>query len=128
MSHQAKGPFTDPKKAVSYEEAENLIRAYLNTLPHGGLKEFVEREFTDKKIPGLNYTSLISLKNKKLSRPAPLAVQRVLRTLGYETDVQRAPDKSTHLYTFKKPKELAAFKDAYNANVPSDPEPNADKA
>jgi hypothetical protein len=128
MSHPAKGPFTDRKNAVSYQEAEGLIRAYLNTLPHGGLKEFVDREFTDKNIPGLNYTSLVSLKNKKLSRPAPLAVQRVLRTLGYETEVQRAPDKSTHLYTFKKPKDLAAFKDAYNANVTTDPEPDADKA
>ncbi|GAB3840795.1 hypothetical protein [Hymenobacter jeollabukensis] len=130
MSKLKPRAFKDPKLAVPYSEAEELISAYLNSLPHGGLKEYAETG-----EPGLSYTALVTLKNGKSQRPSPLAVQRILRTLGFETEVvkKKEPVKgaeagatkpvTTHQFTFTDAKGLAAFKEAYQSHVHPDDEP-----
>ena len=108
--------------AVPYEEAEDLIRAYLHTFPHGGLKEYAQNEDA-----GLSYAALVSLKNNKLQRPAPLAVHRILRKLGFDTEVVKErkdepsePGKKPafiHKFAFSDANGLDAFKEAYNHHV-----------
>jgi hypothetical protein len=126
----------DAALTVPYPEAEELIRAYLHTFPHGGLKEYAQTEDA-----GLSYAALVSLKNNKLQRPAPLAVHRILRKLGIDTEVVKErkeqpeePGKKPafiHKFAFSDAKGLDAFKKAYNhhvhpSNEPAGPAPSGE--
>lgn len=70
-------------KFIKYEQAIVEIRSYLKSLPRGGLKKLS----TDISI---DYKTLVKIKNDKLNKITPLAVQKILSHIhGVEIKYKR---------------------------------------
>lgn len=113
------------KLSVSYPEVLGVAQGFLKKMGHGRLKAFLEEVQKEKDGErGMNYQALITLRNNKAKRPAPLIVQRILRDgMGLETEYHREADKQ-YVYQFKD-KEQAGFfdelKKLYVEQPPTEP-------
>ncbi|MDU0372084.1 hypothetical protein ACFPAF_16905 [Hymenobacter endophyticus] len=112
------------KLTVSYQEVLGLAQGFLKKLGHGRLKAFVEEvEKENEGERGMNYQALITLRNNKAKRPAPLIVQRILRDgMGLETEYHREDDQ--YVYQFKDKEQAGAFdalKKLYVEQPPTEP-------
>ncbi|MBT9394389.1 hypothetical protein KLP40_14555 [Hymenobacter sp. NST-14] len=112
------------KSTVPYKEVLGVAQGFLKKLGHGRLKAFideVEKEHAGER--GMNYQSLITLRNNKSKRPAPILVQRILRDgMGLETEYHREADD--YVYQFKDKEQAGAFdalKKLYVEQPPTEP-------
>jgi len=74
--------FPSPHLLVPYSEGLRFVQIALRSFPHGGLKEWA----TTRK-PAINYSMLVTLKNNKLRKPAPLLVQRILKEFDFPAEL-----------------------------------------
>ena len=74
--------FPDLSLSAPYSDCLLYVQSRLKALAQGQLKVFCTQH-------GLTYTNVVNLKNGKLKRDEPHLVQRVLRVLGFDTELVR---------------------------------------
>jgi hypothetical protein len=101
--------FSDSSALVSYEDCVLFVQAFLDTFVHGDLKPWaVGFE------PPLTYNLIVSLRKGKAAKAVPRVVQRILSSLGYNTQLINSQNNNTRYrlyFQFQDLKKLAEFQE-----------------
>ena len=97
--------FPDLSLSAPYADCLRYVQYRLKAIAQGGLTQFCAQH-------SLTYTNVVNLKNGKLKRDEPHLVQRVLRALGFETEIIRIDIGSgANQYLFASAELLAPFRE-----------------
>ena len=91
--------------AVSYADSLRYAQFRLQMIPRGDLNSFCAHH-------QLPYTTVVNLKNNKQQKEGAHFLQRVLRSLGVNTELVNIPPKgNTKYFLLPTPEALATFRD-----------------
>lgn len=97
--------FPDLSLSAPYADCLRYVQYRLKAIAQGELTHFCAQH-------SLTYTNVVNLKNGKLKRDEPRLVQRLLRALGFETEIIRIDIGSgLNQYLFASAGLLAPFRE-----------------
>jgi hypothetical protein len=101
--------FSDSSALVSYEDCVLFVQAFLDTFVHGDLKPWAAGF-----EPPLTYNLIVSFRKGKAAKAIPRVVQRILSSLGYDTQLINSQLSNGELgvyFQFQDSKKLTVFQE-----------------